>query len=342
MEEHMKTQRVELRRPFTMIVLGIIAMLYLCTGVVAQDMSAHHHPAVSAAMDADTETIQDWAKQQLAKSPRHREWVKIKNGNREVNSFIVYPEVNKKATAVIVIHEIFGMSDWVQQLTDELAEAGYIAIAPDLLSGMGPNGGGTAEIAATGNNAVGQAIRALPPDQIAGDLNAVADYVSKLPAANGKVAVGGFCWGGSTTFFFATRRPSLKAAFVFYGSAPSSNAQGQPYTVDKAALEKIGAPVYGFYAENDMRIDATVPPTTDAMKELKKPYDPVTYAGAGHGFMRAGEPNNPQPAAPVVKGDEAADKKAADDYQKALTADKANRKARDDAWTRLKAILAKI
>jgi len=338
----MKTQRAELERLFTMIVLGIIAMFYHCAGVVAQDLSAHHHPGVGATMDAETETIQDWAKQQLAKSPRHREWVKIKNGNREVNSFVVYPEVNKKATSVIVIHEIFGMSDWVQQLTDELAEAGYVAIAPDLLSGMGPNGGGTAEIAATGNNAVGQAIRALPPDQIAGDLNAVADYVAKLPAANGKVAVGGFCWGGSTTFFLATRRPSLKAALVFYGSAPGSNAQGQPYAVDKAALEKIGAPVYGFYAGNDMRVDATVPPTTDAMKELKKPYDPVTYAGAGHGFMRAGEPNNPQPLAPVAKGDEAADKKAADDYQKALTAYKANRKARDDAWTKVKAILAKI
>src|SRR5438874_10466793 len=317
----MNTQRVEVGRLFTMIVLGIIAILYLCAGVVAQDMSAHHHPGASAAMDADTETIQDWAKQQLAKSPRHREWVKIKNGNREVNSFIVYPEINKKATAIVVIHEIFGMSDWVQQLTDELAEAGYIAIAPDLLSGMGPNGGGTAEIAATGNNAVGQAIRALPPDQIAGDLNAVADYVSKLPAANGKVAVGGFCWGGSTTFFFATRRPSLKAAFVFYGSAPSSNAQGQPYTVDKAAVGKIGAPVYGFYAENDMRIDATVPPTIDAMKELKKMYDPVTYAGAGHGFMRAGEPNNPAPAAAAAKADEAAAKKAATD----LAMYKANR-----------------
>src|SRR2546426_9933190 len=164
----MNTQRVELRRLFTMIVLGIIAILYLCAGVVAQDMSAHHHPGASAAMDADTETIQDWAKQQLAKSPRHREWVKIKNGNREVNSFIVYPEVNKKATAVVVIHEIFGMSDWVQQMTDELAEAGYIAIAPDLLSGMGPNKGGTADVATQGNTAVGQAIRALPPDQIAG------------------------------------------------------------------------------------------------------------------------------------------------------------------------------
>src|SRR5436190_20185256 len=338
MEEHMKTQRVELKRPFTIIVLGTIVMLYLCAGVVAQDMSAHHHPGVSAAVDADTEIIQDWAKQQLAKSPRHREWVKIKNGNREVNSFVVYPEVSNKATAVIVIHEIFGMSDWVQQMTDELAEAGYVAIAPDLLSGMGPNGGGTAEIAAIGNNAVGQAIRALTPDQIAGDLNAVADYVSKLPGANGKVAAGGFCWGGSTTFLFATRRPKLKAAFVFYGSAPSNNAQGQPYTVDKAAIGKIGAPVYGFYAENDMRIDATVPPTVDAMKELKKMYDPVTYAGAGHGFMRAGEPNIPPPAAAAAGADEAAVKKAANDQ----TMYKANRKAHDDAWARWMAILAKL
>src|SRR2546423_5347170 len=194
MEEHMKTQRVELRRLFTMIVLGIIAMLYLCAGVVAQDMSAHHHPGLSVAMDADTETIQDWAKQQLAKSPRHREWVKIKNGNREVNSFVVYPEVSKKATAVVVIHEIFGMSDWVQQLTDELAEAGYIAIAPDLLSGLGPKGGGTSDF---DSNSVRQAIGALPPDQITADLSAVADYVSKLPGANGNVVVAGFCWGGS-------------------------------------------------------------------------------------------------------------------------------------------------
>lgn len=317
---------------------AIVFVLASVMAVCAQDMT-HHHTTADPTMSMPDETItQDWAKDKLAKSPRHREWVKVKNGNREVNSFIVYPETNKKATAVIVIHEIFGMSDWVQQLTDELAEAGYIAIAPDLLSGVGPKGGGTAEIAATGSNAVGQAIRALPNDQIAADLNAVADYVSKLPSANGKVAVGGFCWGGSTTFFFATRRPSLKAAFVFYGTAPSNNAQGQPYALDKEALAKIGAPVYGFYGENDMRVDATVPPTVDAMKELKRPYDPVTYAGAGHGFMRAGEPNNPPPAAAPAGSDEATVKKAAD----AMAAYQANRKARDDAWTRWKVILAKL
>jgi carboxymethylenebutenolidase len=303
-----------------------------------QDMS-HNHMTGNYDPTAESEIIQDWAKQKLAKSPRHKEWVKVKNGTREVNSFIVYPENKKTATAVVVIHEIFGMSDWVQQMTDELAEAGYIAIAPDLLSGMGPNGGGTAEIAATGNNAVGQAIRALTPDQIAGDLNAVADYVAKVPGANGKVVAGGFCWGGSTTFLFATRRPTLKASFVFYGSAPGSNAQGQPYAPDKAALGNIGAPVYGFYAENDMRIDATIAPTTDAMKELKKMYEPVIYAGAGHGFMRAGEPNAAPPNPPTPKGDEAADKKAMDDYQKMIVA---NRKAHDDAWKRWMAILAKL
>jgi len=232
----------------------------------------------------------------------------VKNGTREVNSFVVYPENKNKATAVIVIHEIFGMSDWVQSLTDQLAEAGYVAIAPDLLSGMGPNGGGTSSLS---GNAVGQAIGALPPDQITADLNAVADYISKVPASNGKVVVTGYCWGGGQSFRYATNNPNVKAAFVFYGPAPAG-ADGSP---DKAALAKIKAPVYGFYAGNDARINATLPKTTEAMTELKKTYEPVTYEGAGHGFMRAGE---------------------------APDANEANKKARDEAWARWKKILAGI
>jgi carboxymethylenebutenolidase len=307
----------------------LICMLFLLVGCsAAQEMSAHHHSETSM----NPELMQEWAKARLAKSPRHQEWVKVKNGNREVSCFVVFPEVKNKALAVVVIHEIFGMSDWVQALTDEVAEAGYIGIAPDLLSGMGPNGGGSSSFDANG---VRKAIGDLPPDQITADLNAVADYVAKLPAANGKVAVGGFCWGGSQTFRFATNRPSLKGAFVFYGSAP---ANGQ--AVDKDALGRIGAPVYGFYAENDARIDATIPATTDAMKELGKKYDPVIYAGAGHGFMRAGEA--PEPVAPAAKGDKDADEKAAADYQKNLTAYKANQKARNDAWERWKKLLAAL
>jgi len=304
--------------------LTLLMLVLLCSvPACAQDQNGdHHHNAPAVSPDADPMVSQDWAKQRLAKSPRHQEWAKVKNGAREVNSFVVYPEVKNKATAVIVIHEIFGMSDWVQSLTDQLAEAGYIAIAPDLLSGMGPNGGGTASL---DRNAVGQTIRDLPPDQITGDLNAVADYVSKLPGANGKVVVTGYCWGGGQSFRYATNNPKLKAAFVFYGSAPAS-ADGTP---DKAALAKIGAPVYGFYAGNDARINATLPKTTEAMNELKKTFDPVTYEGAGHGFMRAGEA--PEPA-----------DKAAAGYEKQLTDWKANKRARDEAWIRWKKLLAAV
>jgi len=280
-----------------------------------------HHS--TPAGEPDPMVNQDWAKARLAKSPRHQEWVKVKNGTREVNSFMVYPENKNKATAVIVIHEIFGMSDWIQSLTDQLAEAGYVAIAPDLLSGMGPNGGGTSSL---DRQAIGQKIRDLSPDQITADLNAVADYVSKLPASNGKVVVTGYCWGGSQSFRFATNNPNIKAAFVFYGSAPATGASGDP---DKESLARIKAPVYGFYAGNDARINATLPKTTEAMAELKKQYEPVTYEGAGHGFMRAGEAPEPED-------------KAAADYQKNLEAWKANKKARDDAWARWKKLLAAV
>ncbi|HET6976715.1 MAG TPA: dienelactone hydrolase family protein [Pyrinomonadaceae bacterium] len=315
--------------------ITVFMLVLLCSATAcAQDMNGnHHHNDNAPAAAADPVESQEWAKQRLAKSPRHQEWVKVKNGTREVNSFVVYPENNSKATAVVVIHEIFGMSDWVQSLADQLAEAGYVAIAPDLLSGMGPNGGGTNSL---DRNGVGQAIRDLPPDQITADLNAVADYISKVPASNGKVVVTGYCWGGSQSFRFATNNPNIKAAFVFYGSAPAA-ADGTP---DKAALAKITAPVYGFYAGNDARINATLPKTSEAMTELKKKFDPVTYEGAGHGFMRAGEA--PEPAAPQPKGDKAADDKAAEDYQKALTAWKGNKKARDEAWTRWKKLLASI
>src|SRR6266536_4831851 len=290
----------------------------------AQSMTDQHSNHMSGGSpEAASGETKDWARQRLAKSPRHQEWVKVKNGAREVNSFVVYPEVKNKATAVVVIHEIFGMSDWVQSLTDQLAEGGYVAIAPDLLSGIGPGGGGTS--AFTDRNAIGQAIRDLPPDQITGDLNAVANYVAKLPAANGKVVVGGFCWGGGQAFQYATNNPNLKAAFVFYGPPPES----------KDELARIKEPIYGFYAGNAARINATLPKTIEMMKELGKVFDPVTYDGAGHGFMRAGEA--PEPTAQEPKGD-----KAADEYQRALTAYKANKKPRDEAWLRWKTLLAKL
>jgi carboxymethylenebutenolidase len=248
-------------------------------------------------------SAQDWAKARLEKSPRHGEWVSVKHGDREVKCFITYPEVKDKATAVIVIHEIFGLSDWVRGVTDQLAEAGYIAISPDLLSGMAPGGGGTDKLG--GQDDVRKAIMSLPTDQITADLNAVADYVKKLPACNGKLAVAGFCWGGTQTFRYATNNKEIKSAFVFYGTAPESEAD----------LARIKSPVYGFYGENDNRVNATLPRTTEAMKKAGKTFEPVIYQGAGHGFMRAGEDPG---------------------------GNAANKKAREDAWKRLKDLLKKI
>lgn len=236
---------------------------------------------------------QEWAKQALEKSPRHQEWVKIKHDNREVNTFVVYPEVKGKVPVVIVIHEIFGLTDWARNAADEVAAKGYIAVAPDLLSGFGPNGGGSSAFASTQDAT--KAVSGLDPDVITADLNAVADFAKKIPSANGKIAVSGFCWGGTQSFRFATNRKDLSAAFVFYGSAPKD-------------VSTIVAPVYGFYGGKDARIGATIPGTIEAMKAAGKKYDPVTYDGAGHGFMRAGEdPSDTNPD---------------------------NKKAHDEAWQR--------
>ncbi len=245
-------------------------------------------------------SAQDWAKAKLEKSPRHREWVTVKHDGRSVETFVVYPESKSKTPVVLVIHEIFGMTDWVQDLADQLAEAGYIAVAPDLLSGMGPNGGRSS--AFTQDKAM-EAINHLNPDQITADLNAVADYGKKLPASGGKLFVTGYCWGGGQSFRFATNRGDLAAAFVFYGVPP-----------DKAAMARITAPVYGFYAGDDARIDATLPDAIQNMKAAGKTFEPVTYEGAGHGFMRAGE---------------------------APDASELNRKARTEAWARWKSLLSK-
>jgi carboxymethylenebutenolidase len=223
---------------------------------------------------AAQEWSQPWARERIDKSPRHSEWVTVKHDGRNVDTLVVYPESKDKRPVVLVIHEIFGLSDWAQELADELAAAGYIAVAPDLLTGMAPNGGRTKDFP-TG---VTEAVSKLNPDQVTADLNAAADYGLKLPAANGKLYVVGFCWGGAQSFRFATNRGDLSAAFVFYGSPPATDA-----------MPRIKAPVYGFYAGNDARIDATIPDTISAMKAAGKTYDPVTYDGAGHGFMRAGE-----------------------------------------------------
>lgn len=255
---------------------------------------------------------QEWAKAALAKSPRHGEYVTInvpKNGEpggRSLQAFVVYPEISTKAPVVVLIPEIFGQSDWLKLMTDDLAGAGYIVIAPDLLSGYGPaapmkpmagmgddhdhmnmgGGQGAAFVpmspggttAFPDQQAVVRGITSLKDPDILTDLDAAADYGKKLPAANGKLFVAGFCWGGGKSFLYATHRKDLSAAFVFYGTPPSAEL-----------MKNITVPVYGFYAGNDARVSATIPQATVDMKAAGKVYEPVVYDGAGHGFMRAGE-----------------------------------------------------
>jgi carboxymethylenebutenolidase len=241
--------------------------------------------------------------ERLEKSPRHHEWVAVKQGDRVVHSYLVFPEVKDKVLAVVVIHENRGLTDWVRSVADQLGEAGYIAIAPDLLSGTGPGGGKTSDFPSS--DAAREGIYNLPPEQVTADLNAVADYVAKLPAASGQVAVAGYCWGGSQTFRFATNRADLAAAFVFYGRGPTSPDD----------IARIKTTVHGFYGGSDARVNATIPDSEALMKAAGKTYEPVIYEGAGHGFMRSGEAPN---------------------------ASEANKKARQAGWSRWKKLLAGI
>ena len=207
--------------------------------------------ALAVVFVAQSLHAQDWAKERLVKSSRHGEWVDFKSGERTVKAFVVYPERKDKAPVVLVIHEIFGLTDWVRGVCDQLAESGVIAIAPDLLSGQT-----FADI-----DGARKAISELKKEQVQADLDAASNYaLTKIPAANGALAVCGFCWGGGWTFDYATMNPKVKGAYSFYGVTVD----------DPAKIKKIAGPVYGFYAEMDERVDVTIPKAEELMKAAGK------------------------------------------------------------------------
>lgn len=242
---------------------------------------------------------QDFALEQLEESPRHHEWVSVESGDRSVHSFVAYPETDTPTAAIVVIHENRGLTDWVRSFADQLAARGYIAVAPDLLSGFSADFDRTS--AFSSSDAARDALYQLDPDQVTSDLQSVRAYAEALPSSNGTTAVMGFCWGGSQTFRFATHSSDIAAAMVFYGSPPESG------------FENITAPVYGFYGENDERINSTIPETDEIMSELGKTYEYEIYDGAGHAYMRSGD--DPDGSA-------------------------ANKSARDASWQRLERLLA--
>ena len=247
----------------TSLVAFVLVAALLANPCVAQDKSSI--PPAEAG-----------AKAALEKSPRHGEYVDVQVPGMKVplKTFVVYPERKDNAPVVIVIHEIFGLTDWVRSVADHLAADGFIAIAPDLLSGRGPDGGGTESIP---GEKVRDLVRGLKPDEVVTRLNAVRDYGMKLPASNKKTATIGFCWGGMTSFHYATAQPGLSAAVVYYGTSPENDA----------AYGKVKAPVLGIYGSDDQRVNATIPKAREQMTKQKKSYDARIYEGAGHGFLRA-------------------------------------------------------
>ena len=266
------------------LVVSLVASLVSARPVAAQtpDPHAGHAQEVPAARAAvagpRNEALppsDEAAKDALDKSPRHGEWADVKMSGSEtvIRAWVAYPERRDKAPVVIVIHEIYGLSDWIRAVADQLAKEGYIAVAPDLISGFGPNGGGTDSVPSRDD--VVKLVRNLTPDETIRRLDAVREYAIKLPAANGKSATVGFCWGGSTSFAYATVQPALGAAVVYYGTSP-----------DTAKLAAVKAPVLGLYGGDDARVNATVAPAADEMKRLGKTYETHVYDGAGHGFLR--------------------------------------------------------
>ena len=230
--------------------------------------------AAAPARDPSLPPSAEQAKTALGASPRHGEYVNVPmSGGPALKTWISYPERKDKAGVVIVIQEVFGLSDWLRGVADQLAKEGFIAVAPDMVSGFGPGGGGTDSVGSPDD--VVALVHKITPEEAMRRLNAVYDWARKLPAGNGKIGTVGFCWGGGQSFAFAGAQPSVSAAVVFYGVSP-----------DSAVIDVIQAPVLGHYGGDDERVDATVPPAQAEMKKLGKSFEVHTYEGAGHGFLR--------------------------------------------------------
>ena len=240
---------------------------------LAQDADESGAGAPPARVTVDLPPDAGTAKERLAASPRHGEWVDVeRTDGPAIKSFVVYPERSTKAPVVIVIHEIFGLTDWVRGVADQLAKDGFIAIAPDLLSGRGPGGGGTDAL----GDRVTEEIRRLTVEDVVARLDGVRDHAMRIPASNGKIASIGFCWGGGMSVAYALRQPALDAAVSYYGPLPT----------EPAAYANARVPILGLYGGNDARVNTTIPPAKAALKEAGAPYEPIVYEGAGHGFLR--------------------------------------------------------
>ena len=263
--------------------VAIVCALGIACGSASDDTEA---PAADVAPAASTPApatalppTEETAPDALNASPRHGEWVDVELPGSEVpiSTWVVYPERSDNAPIILVIHEIYGLTDWIRGVADQFAAEGFIAVAPDLLSSMGPDGGGTASLGERDN--VVATIRTLEADERTRRLNAIRTYALAIPSGTGRLGSVGFCWGGGASFAYAVDQPDLGAAVSYYGSTPT---EAEDYA-------RITAPVLGLYGGDDERVNSTIARAEDAMAGGDSSYEPIIYADAGHGFLRAQE-----------------------------------------------------
>jgi carboxymethylenebutenolidase len=253
--------------------IALVALLPACSPAT-KSASTSSTPTPASVREEALPPSEQSAKVALETSPRHAEFVDVTYPGTPIRTYVVYPERPDPAGVVLVIHEIYGLSDWIRGVSDQLAREGFIAVAPDLISGMGPGGGGTDAVASRDD--VVKLVRGLTPEETRARLDAVRAYGIRLPAANGKIATLGFCWGGAKSFDYAASTPPPDAAVVFYGAAP-----------DSARLPLVRAPVLAHYGSDDARVNATIEPARATLQRLGRTYQTHIYDGAGHGFLRA-------------------------------------------------------
>ncbi len=269
-----------MRNTIAVMLLVLVSGAFVRRHAIASEIDAARHATVTPPF-ATLPPSAAAAAEQLARSPRHREYVMIPTPGvpgDSIRAWVFYPQVNHKVPVVVVIHEIFGMSTWIKAIGDQIAADGYIAIVPDLIHRqLAPQAPDTM-IPDEGVRAV----RALQPGDVQRDLDAAAVYATHLPSALPIYGTVGFCWGGGISFAHAVYQPTraggptLKATVVYYGTAP-----------DSTQLAHTRDPVLGLYGGNDARISSTVPGTDSLMRRLHEVYESKIYAGAGHGFLRA-------------------------------------------------------
>jgi carboxymethylenebutenolidase len=207
-------------------------------------------------------------------TPRKNEWIDVPmpGTNVKIHTWVVYPDGTQPAGTVLVLHGASGISDWIRSVADQLAKEGFIALAIDMSSGLGPNGGNFDSFRFMDD--LMRATQKLPRNDVMARIKAVRDFAAKMPRSNGRTGSIGFCGGGTNSFTLATDVPAHNASVVYYGGPPPM-----------ASLEKTTAPVIGFYGEDDARIFSTVEPTRAAMTKLGKAYEAHTYPHATHSFL---------------------------------------------------------